>query len=101
MYNYDFNNEKVLFEKPNTLVKINENTYYLNVLITESNILLFKDLNRDFVKQKSLGVFVSSEYELVKSISLKDLNYKCVEEDTIINNEEIVLYDVRLDKVIN
>lgn len=101
MYNYDFNNEKVLFEKLNTLVEINDNTYYLNVLITESNILLFKDLNSDFVKQKTMGVFISSEYELVKSIPLKDLNYKCVEEDTIINNEEIVLYDIRLDKVIN
>lgn len=101
MYNYDFNNEKVLFEKPNTLVEINDNTYYLNVLITESNILLFRDLNSDFVKQKAMGVFVSSEYELVKSISLNKLNYKCVEENTIINNEEIVLYNIRLDKVIN
>ena len=70
LYNYDFSNEKVKFEKANTLVEINDNTYYLTILITDSNILLFRDLNSNFVKQKAMGVFVSSEYELVKSISL-------------------------------
>ena len=101
MYNYDFSNEKVLFEKVNVFVEIDNNTYFFNVLITDINILLFRDLNKDFVKQKSMGVFISSEFELIKSISLSNLNYKCIDEDTIIKNEEIVLYDINLNKILN
>lgn len=100
MYNYDFSNEKVKFEKFNTLVEINGNIYNLNILVTNRNILLFKDINSDFVKQKAMGVFLSSEYELVKSVPLKHLNYTFDGQNTYINKEEIIIYDFYIDDFI-
>ena len=51
MYNYDFkgNNEKTIFEKENSIVEINDNTYNLSILVTNKNILLFKNINVDNV----------------------------------------------------
>lgn len=102
MYNYDFSKEKVIFEKLNTLVEISGRSYCYNILITNKNILLFVNVNKNN-SLISRGVQLPSENELVKTIPLDKLKYKCIEEDTIINvsNDEIIIYNINIDKFLS
>jgi hypothetical protein len=100
MYNYSFKDEKVIFEKVDSLVEFNDKCYTLNILVTTKNLLLFKNINDDFLKRKSIGVFATPEYELVFKMLLNDISYSCESGDTILNNENIILLDIDLSKII-
>lgn len=97
MYNYDFKDEKVDYEKTSCYVDINDSSYIFNMLITDDNILLFDNINKNNILN-SRGYYMPPENELVLKIPLKNLKYKIKENNTIIsfNNKNIVIYDFDL-----
>ncbi len=99
MYNYDFkgNNEKTIFEKENSIVEINDNTYNLSILVTNKNILLFKNINVDNVLN-TRGMYMPPEYLLELKIPRKQTKLEVVNNNSIIKylNKEIVIYDLNL-----
>ena len=97
MYNYDFKNEKVNCEKTSCYIDIDDSSYVFNILITNDNILLFDNINKNNILN-SRGGYLPAENELVLKIPLKNLKYKIKENNTIIsfNNKNIVIYDFDL-----
>ena len=100
MYNYDFSNEQVIYEKNNIIIEINNQIFRGNVLLTDKNLLLFRD-STDFIKQKSQGIFILQKYELVYKSGLDNLKYEVEDNDSYINNDEIILYEINLKEIIN
>lgn len=100
MYNYNFECEKIVLEIVDNLVSINDNEFTSNIIITEDNLLLFKN-----IKEKSAlnakCVYEMPEYELLVKIKFQDIQYKIDEENTIIelNDKEVILYKFDLSKV--
>ena len=103
MYNYDFleNNEQIIKEKVNGIVDINDDTYNFSIVITNKNILLFKDVSKNS-PLGARGVFLPEDYVLKASIPLNNLDYTIEDNNTIINyeNNEIVLYDVNIQEFV-
>lgn len=99
MYNYDFSSEKVKYENTNSIVEINNNTINCSVLITDKNILLFDNVNKNNVLI-GRGVQIQPEYELILKINIDKLNYKIDDNDTIINDYNLILYDINIDILI-
>lgn len=100
MYKYDFLDEVVIYEKTSTFIEINEQEFFASILITDKNLLIFKNINNDFLKQKASGVFVTPEYELIKKISLDNIKYNCEDGNTFFKEYNLVLYDINLNKVL-
>jgi len=100
LYNYNFKSEPVNFEYNDYLVKIGDKEVILNILVTNKNILLFYNQERDFAVLKSKGVFVTPTYELVMSIDLNELRY-VVEDDNTIINDNIIIFKLNLKEVLN
>lgn len=98
MYNYDFKNESIKLEKHNVFAEINSKELFVNILVTDKNLLLFYNTESDFVTQKSRGVFVTSSYELLIKLDLENISYEEEDNNTYINNDEIILYDFVLNK---
>lgn len=101
MYNYDFTNEKVVFEKVNCVAEINQKEVFVSILLTEQNLLLFYNSNRGILKEKIMGVIVGPEYELLLKISLNDIKYTCEDNNTYIDNVNVTIFDFDLSKVLN
>lgn len=99
MYNYDFKDEKVVYECNNCFAEIKGKELFVNVLVTDKNVLLFYNKDQDFVAMKSKGVFVTPSNDLIMSISLDNIDYQIDENNTLINNGEIILYDLVLNIV--
>ena len=97
MYNYDFNDEKVIFERRNTFLEIDNKEYVFNLLVTDKNILLFEDINKNNAL-KGRGVTMLEQYELVQNLPLKNVKYKIENNNTIIGN--IIIYNFELDMYI-
>ena len=97
MYNYDFNDEFVLYEFNDYLVSVKDKELYLNILITNKNLLLFYDNSKDFIVQKSQGVFVNPNYDLILKLNLNNINHKVVDENSIIN-DNIIIYNFDIKK---
>ena len=93
MYNYDFKDEKVLFEKNHCLAEINNKEIFIDVLVTDKNLLLFYNEANDFINMKTQGIFFTPNYELLKKIKLDNLAYECDDKNTYIDKEQIVIYD--------
>lgn len=101
MYNYDFTNEKVVFEKVNCVAEINQKEVFVNILITKQNLLLFYNSNIGILKEKAMGVIVGPEYDLLLKLSLNNLKYTCEDDNTYIDNGNVAIYDFDLSKVLN
>ena len=82
MYIYDFENEEVLLEMVNSLISCNDKEIKCNILITDKNILFFKNLKNESVLV-SKQIHELPEYELFLSISVDKINYEVDEGNTI------------------
>ncbi len=101
MYHYHFqdNNEVLLKESLNINIKIEKRYYQVSFVLTDKNLLIFYDLNKDNVL-KGRVVQVLPEYELLWKIPLEDLTYK-IEDDhllILINNQKIDCYDFDIEE---
>lgn len=96
MYNYPFKmmEENVLNERENVLIKMNDRKYFVNILLTSKNILVFynKDVN-------NLGV---PTYEILLKIELGNMEYRVDFGNTIFNilNNEVIFYDFDIEEFI-
>ncbi len=97
MYNYNFDNEKVLYENINCIVSINDKQLNISLLVTDKNILLFDNIMKNNVLEGRL-VSIPAEYELIYKIDLRNTSYKVSDGDTLIDNN-IVIYNFDLDKI--
>ena len=99
MYNYDFknNNEITLFEKENVIVDIDNNTYNLSVLVTNKNILLFRNINVGNVLN-TRGMYMPPEYELELKIPKDKIKVNIEDNNTIIKylDSEIIIYNLNI-----
>ena len=98
MYNYTFNEEKIIYERHDIFIEINNQELFVNILISDKNILLFTKDN-EMAHLKGNGVFYTPEFNLLTKISLNDISFTCTNNITYINN--IVIYDFNLNDVIN
>ncbi len=99
MYNYDFknNNEVTLLEKENVIVDIDNNTYNLSVLVTNKNILFFKNINVGNVLN-TRGMYMPPEYELELKIPKDKIKVNIEDNNTIIKylDSEIIIYNLNI-----
>lgn len=93
MYNYDFNKEIIKQEYINKLVSINDKEIFVNIIITDKNLLFFYNYDNDFVTKKAQGILLTTNYELIFQEELNNLNYECDEDNTYINIDEVIIYD--------
>lgn len=101
MYNYDFKNEEVIYENADALVEINDKDYKISVVITDKNILLFNNLNKNNVLN-SRGMYMPPDYLLELAIPYKSAKFNYLDGDTylVYNELKIVFYDIDLSKII-
>ncbi len=99
MYNYDFkkNQEKTLLEQENVIVEIDNNTYNLSILVTNKNILFFRNINIGNVLN-TRGMYMPPEYELELKIPKDKIKINIEDNNTIINylDSEIIIYDLNI-----
>lgn len=93
MYNYDFTKETIKEEYIDKLVSINDKEILVNIIITDKNLLFFYNYDNDFVTKKAQGILLTTNYELIFQEELNSLNYVCDEDNTYINNDEVIIYD--------
>ncbi len=94
MYDYNFENEKVIKEETNLSLKYNNKYFLGSVLLTSKNILIFFDVNKDSALKGS-GVQVMPEYTLLAKLPLKGLQYITTNDETIFNNN-LIIYNFNL-----
>ena len=103
MFNYDFtkNKEKAIYEDRSILLDINNKEYNLAMIITNKNILLFNDANKNNIL-RGRGIAIQPDYLLELSIPLNKINYVVEEGNTYIKYKEteIIIYNFDLTKVI-
>ena len=103
MFNYDFtkNKEKAIYEDRSVLLDINNKEYNLAMIITNKNILLFNDANKNNIL-RGRGIAIQPDYLLEVSLPLNKINYVVEESNTYIKYKEteIIIYDFDLTKVI-
>lgn len=80
-------------EETNLSLKFNKNYFIGRILLTNKNILIFFDTNKDSALKGS-GVQVMPEYALLTKIPLKELKYTANNEETLIN--DITIYNFNL-----
>ena len=75
MYLYDFGNEKIIIEWVDNLVSINDREYTMNILLTNLNIILFRNIKKDSILA-AREIHEMPEYDVVIKIALNDLKYE-------------------------
>ena len=99
MYNYPFrdNEEYAISEKETINCKVSNKNILVNVLLTNKNILIFYDSDRDN-PIKSSGIQTMPEYEVLFKIPLNNMDYTIISEDTLLNIEgdSIILYNFNI-----
>ncbi len=104
MYNYDFkkDNETIINEKVNVNIKVNNNYYKTNFVLTEKNLLIFFDINKG---NPIWGVGTAPLPQLYPlfNIPLSKMKKEIKEDNLYIitNDEEINCYDFDLDEFLN
>ena len=94
MYDYDFKKETVIKEATNVNLKFIDRYFLASILLTDKNILIFFDSNKDNVLKGS-GVQIMPEYTLLAKIPLKNLTYQTKDEQiTIGDNLTIYNFDL-------
>jgi len=102
MYIYDFDNEEVIIESVDNLITIKDKEIKSNILLTEKNLLIFKNIKNDSALA-GRELYEMPEYELIIKIDLNKIKYSVEENNTYIKigNEEIILYDFDLNRAKN
>lgn len=100
MYNYDFRNEIIKCELIDYMVEINSKELIVNVILTKEKLMLFYNSANNFINMKTQGVNIIPSYELILNLELKKINYEVSDNNTYINNDEIIIYNFDLSKVI-
>ena len=99
MYNYTFkeNDEHVLNEATNINIKCLDKQMLVNILLTNKNVLIFYDTERDKA-MKAGGMQFIPQFEILFKIDLGNMDYNIEDEDTIINidNNVVNLYNFNL-----
>lgn len=104
MYSYDFKKEyeNVLYENRNMIIEIDDNSYNLATIVTNKNLLLFNNLNKNHVLN-GRGMTMPSEFVLELKIPLNEINYAVEESGTYIkyNNKEIIIYNFNITEYLD
>ena len=104
MYNYDFENnkEKIKEEITNVEVCFNNCYYLTNIVITNKNLLVFYDMNRDNVL-KSQGVQVLPDLNAFISVPIKKIEtrYDNINSYIKYQNKEVTLYGINIEDYID
>lgn len=104
MYNYNFkeNNESLINEETNINIKINQKYYVVNFVLTEKNILIFYDINRNNVLSSRLVQMVP-QFELILKIKIDSIKYEMEEDNFIlvIDDKRINCYDFDVNKFVD
>ena len=84
MYNYAFkeNDEYVLNEAADVNIKFDKRNMLVNILLTNKNVLVFYDTERDSAL-KTGGMQVMPEFEILFKVGLDNMDYIIKDEDTI------------------
>lgn len=98
MYNYNFGSEKVLKEETNVTLKCDKTYFTGSLLVTNKNLLIFYDANKDSALKGS-GVQVMPEYALLAKINLKNIKYE--QKDGQVNINNIIIYNFDLKNFLN
>lgn len=101
MYNYDFRDEITKCELLNSLIEIDEKSYYYNLLITNKNILLFDNINKNNTLMAS-AVSLLPNNLLVLKIPIQNIHYKIEDDSTIIffDNKTFIIYNFNIKNYI-
>lgn len=104
MYNYDFkeSEESILKTASDVNIKMDNEYYYANFVLTEKNLLIFYDINRGNPVW-GVGTHPLPELHLLFSVSLKNLKYENKEDGLYIisNDNEINCYDFNLKEFLS
>lgn len=99
MYNYTFkeNNEHVLNEAADVNIKFEKRNMLVNILLTNKNILVFYDTERDSAL-KTRGMQVMPEFEVLFKVDLSNMDYTINDEDTILhmNGGSVTMYNFNI-----
>lgn len=99
MYNYPFrdNEEYAISEGASVNCKAGNKNIIVNVLLTNKNILIFYDSDKNN-PIKSSGIQTMPEYEVLFKVPLDNMNYKVSEEDTLLNidGSDVTLYNFNI-----
>ncbi len=99
MYNYDFksNNESVVKEAVNINIKVNNDYYQTNFILTEKNLLVFYDFNRGNPIW-GMGTHTLPELILLFKIPINDVKYEKKDNNLyiLIDNQKINCYNFDL-----
>lgn len=101
MYNYDFkkNNESIVKEAVNVNIKIADNYYQTNFVLTEKNLLVFYDINKGNPIWGA-GTHTLPELYLLFSVPINKVKYEIKEDNLyiIIDKQKINCYSFDLAK---
>lgn len=99
MYNYTFkeNNEHVLNEAADVNIKFEKRNMLVNILLTNKNVLVFYDTERDNAL-KTRGMQVMPEFEVLFKVDLSNMDYTINDEDTILhmNSGSVTMYNFNI-----
>ena len=102
MYNYDFDNEKIIKEFTNTKIDINGDRKVLDIILTDKNILIFRESTQDNVLKAAIFIHQIPKYDLLYSFTknVKMTNAPTMDDTTIHGEDEITLYNINLKEEI-
>lgn len=97
MYNYNFNDDIVLYEKNDCLINYNNRELFVNILITKKYLLVFVNIADDFFKMKTCGLLVSPSYELLKKYEFGKFKYEINDNNTYL--DDMIIYNFDLNEL--
>ena len=98
MYRYEFIDENVVYEIKDCFVEINKIEFFMNILITNKNILMFQNINKNNVLLSS-GIRLPEENELLLSLDFNKINYEVINNNTniLLDEKQIIIYNFDLN----
>lgn len=104
MYNYNFNdtNESIISIEKNVNIKIGQNYYFVDFVLTDVNVLIFYDVNCNNILKSRLVQNIP-QLELLFKIKIEELKYEINNDNfvLIVDNDKINCYDFDVSKFIN
>lgn len=104
MYNYNFNdsNESIICIEKNVNIKIGQNYYFVDFVLTNVNVLIFYDINCNDILKSRLVQNIP-QFELFFKIKIEELKHEINNDNfvLIVDNDKINCYDFDVSKFIN